>query len=97
MTSAFANDSERGIMNIGVRSLTRSLCVSLSLEKRVAALERQVALIRRPADPMTTGREWLDDLYGKFAGDPLFSRAMKLGAQYRQSLRPHQRQRKTKR
>lgn len=71
--------------------------MSLSLEKRVAELEKQVAGMRRQADSKPTGREWVDDLYGKFAGDPLFARAMKLGAKYRQSLRPSPRNGKTKR
>ena len=44
----------------------------------------------------TVGREWLDDLYGRFAGDPIFAHAMKLGAKYRQSLRPARRRNKTK-
>jgi len=61
--------------------------MSLSLEERVAALEREVALLRRAAEARVTGREWLDDLYGRFAGDAIFKRAMKLGAAYRQSLR----------
>ena len=30
-------------------------------------------------------RAWVDDLYGKFAGDPLFAQAMKLGRRYRKS------------
>ena len=42
---------------------------------------------RRRSRPVA-GREWLDDLYVAFAGDAIFERAMKLGRQYRKSLRP---------
>jgi hypothetical protein len=68
--------------------------MSASLEKRVAALEKQMAALRRTDRAQPDGREWLDDLYGRFAGDPLFDRAMKLGAKYRRSLRPARRRNK---
>ena len=71
--------------------------MSLSLEKRVAALEKEMAVMRRHSATKPAGREWVDDLYGKFAGDPLFAHAMKLGTKYRQSLRPNSRNGKTKR
>jgi hypothetical protein len=72
--------------------------MSTNLEKRVAALEEQIARLRRQAngDGKPSGREWLDDLYGKFEGDPIFEHAMKLGAKYRQSLRPSRRRNKHK-
>jgi hypothetical protein len=61
---------------------------TLTLEQRIAALEKEVAGLKqaRQATPAPVGREWLDDLYGKFSGDPVFEEAMKLGRQYRQSL-----------
>lgn len=61
-----------------------------SLEQRVKELERQVARLREQqgAGPAAGGRAWLDDLYGAFAGDAVFARAMKLGREYRKSLRP---------
>jgi hypothetical protein len=60
-----------------------------SLKKRVSALEHQIAELkkRQTSDP-ATDRAWLDDLYGKFAGDPIFEQAMALGRKYRRSLRP---------
>jgi len=68
-----------------------------TLKQRVEALERLVANLqqRQPADPAS--RAWLDDLYGKFANDPIFEHAMKLGRKYRQSLRPRVRKRAAKR
>jgi hypothetical protein len=70
--------------------------MAVTLEQRVEALERVVAsLQQQAAEP--AGRAWLDDLYGRFAGDPDFEKAMKLGRKYRQSLRPHARRAKPKR
>jgi hypothetical protein len=64
--------------------------MAVSLESRIAELERQVAHLQeqQKARMAPGGREWLDDLYGAFAGDPVFERAMKLGREYRKSLRP---------
>ena len=62
--------------------------MSAKLEQRIAALEKQVAGLRQQQESNASGREWLDDLYGKFAGDPVFEHAMKLGRKYRQSRRP---------
>lgn len=63
--------------------------MSANLENRVTTLERQVArLQKRQAMNVPAGREWRDDLYGKFAADPIFEKAMKLGRKYRKSLRP---------
>lgn len=49
--------------------------MAVSLEKRVAELERQVARLQEPQRTgmsAPAGREWVDDLYGAFAGDPVF-------------------------
>jgi hypothetical protein len=60
--------------------------MSTKLEDRVAALERQVAQLQ--AQQKNGRRAWLDDLYGKFANDPVFDTAMRMGREYRKSLRP---------
>lgn len=63
--------------------------MSASLESRVAKLERQLAKLqqREAARNDAPGRAWIEDLYGAFAGDAVFARAMKLGREYRRSLR----------
>jgi hypothetical protein len=71
--------------------------MSAALEKRVAALEKEVARLQAQAGTRPAGRDWVDDLYGKFANDPVFDKAMKLGQQYRESLRPRPRGRESKR
>jgi hypothetical protein len=58
-----------------------------TLEERVKELERQVARLKEQHTAVG-GRQWLDDLYGAFAGDPVFKQAMRLGRDYRKSLRP---------
>jgi hypothetical protein len=63
--------------------------MSVNLEQRVAALEKRVAGLQQQQELNAGGRAWLDDLYGKFAGDPVFAHAMKLGRKYRRSLRRH--------
>ncbi|HEY8748433.1 MAG TPA: hypothetical protein VIM11_10685 [Tepidisphaeraceae bacterium] len=69
------------------------------LEKRVAALEQMVAQMQRAQvfGSETNSRAWVDDLYGKFAGDSYFQEAMKLGREYRESLRPGKRKARPKR
>jgi hypothetical protein len=61
--------------------------MAATLEERVKELERQVARLTEQ-QAAGGGRQWLDDLYGAFAGDALFEQAMRLGRDYRKSLRP---------
>jgi hypothetical protein len=64
---------------------------AISIERRVAALEAEVAWLKarieateKPADP------WLEKVWGSFANDPVYEEAMRLGREYRESLRPKQ-------
>lgn len=70
--------------------------MSVTLKQRVEALEQLVAVLQQQQVSDPTGRAWVEDLYGKFAGDPDFARAMMLGRKYRQSLRPRARKAKSK-
>ena len=66
--------------------------MSQSLEQRVEVLEKQVAqLAKRQNGASPFDQTWLNDIYGKFANDPVFDEAMKLGRKYRESLRPRAR------
>jgi hypothetical protein len=71
--------------------------MAVNSEKRVAALEEQVARLQKSQGSGAGNRAWLDDLYGKFENDPSFAQAMKLGRQYRKSLQPRGRKGKAKR
>jgi hypothetical protein len=61
---------------------------TLSIEERVAALEAEVVHLRQkvesPAVPVTP---WWEKIAGTFAQDSVYNEAMKLGHQYRRSLR----------
>ncbi|MCI0490665.1 MAG: hypothetical protein L0229_29075 [Blastocatellia bacterium] len=59
------------------------------IERRVAALEAEVAQMKEQLEKAIPQKgDWLDDIYGAFADDPHFEEAMRLGREYRESLRP---------
>ncbi len=59
------------------------------IELRVAALESEVAQIKRELNKSAQSKEhWVDKVYGAFADDPDFLEAMRLGRLYRESQRP---------
>lgn len=60
-----------------------------TLEKRVRALEAEVARLRGKIEVHSSStRPWWEEIGGAFANDPAFKEAMRLGRKYRQSLRP---------
>ena len=59
-----------------------------ALEKRIAALEAELATIRRKIDAAGNSQPWWERIAGTFAHDPIYEEAMKLGRKYRESLRP---------
>jgi hypothetical protein len=61
---------------------------SVRLEQRIAALETEVAQLKRKLEEQDTIRPWWEQIAGTFQNDPISERAMRLGQQYRQSLRP---------
>ena len=67
------------------------------IELRLAALEEKVAQLEQQATVTSeTKKHWIDDVYGAFADDPDFWEAMRLGHEYRESLRPKPRKRSAK-
>ena len=56
------------------------------IEERLAALEREVAELKRQLPPMEpVFQHWWEIAAGTFADDPAFEEAMELGRQYRKS------------
>ena len=61
---------------------------ALSVEERLAALETEVGQIKeRLESPVIPAIPWWEKISGTFAHDPIYNEAMKLGRQYRRSLR----------
>jgi hypothetical protein len=58
------------------------------LEQRVAALEAEVAKLKSQMEAMQPTQPWWEQIVGTFEHDPVYEEAMRLGRQYRQSLRP---------
>jgi hypothetical protein len=68
------------------------------IELRVAALEAEVAQLKQRLDAVTKpAKPWWREIYGTFANDPLYEAAMRLGREYRESLRPTPAKRSAKR
>ncbi len=59
-----------------------------ALEERVDELERKVQLLLERGEPEEEAAPWWRRIVGTFADDPEFEEAMRLGREYRQSLRP---------
>ena len=65
------------------------------LEQRLAALEAEVAELKRKLNgDKPSGHAWLDMIYGSFANDPMYEEAMRLGRKYRESQRPKPRKKR---
>jgi len=65
------------------------------LEKRVAALEEELARLKSRMEGADALKPWWERIAGTFQDDPVYQQAMKLGREYRRSLgrRPAKRNR----
>lgn len=72
--------------------------IALELESRVAVLEAKVERLQRELEAVVPDRRpWWQQIAGSFADDPAFEEAMRLGREYRESLRPKPRSKRSKR
>lgn len=59
------------------------------METRMANLESQMVELRRKIENGSVDlRPWWQQIMGRFADDPDYDEAMRLGREYRESLRP---------
>jgi hypothetical protein len=71
---------------------------TVNLEDRVTALEVEMARLKAKLDKQLSPKvPWWEKIVGTFANDPLYEEAMRLGREYRESLRPKPRNRKKRR
>jgi hypothetical protein len=61
---------------------------SANHEQRIAQLEQQVDALRRKIELLGEAKPWWEKIAGSFEKDPIYAKAMKLGRDYRKSLRP---------
>ena len=60
-----------------------------NLAERLTALEAEVAHLKEKVEGMTQPKKpWTEQIAGTFANDPVYAEAMRLGREYRESLRP---------
>lgn len=60
-----------------------------TIEERLAALEAEVAAIKKRLEtPPVEDVPWYDKIAGTFADSEAYDDAMRLGREYRESLRP---------
>ena len=66
-----------------------------SVKSRLDALEQEFASLKARVEA-SSAQPWWIELFGVSKDDPLFDEAMRLGAEYRQSLRPKDRKKKAR-
>jgi hypothetical protein len=59
-----------------------------TMAERIARLESQVSRLSHDAAVTTSATPWWKTIVGVFQDDPEFDEAMRLGREYRESLRP---------
>jgi hypothetical protein len=57
-----------------------------SLQQRLAALEREVAQIKRHLTSNETKGNWVDEISGSMAAFPEFEEVVRLGREFRESV-----------
>ena len=58
-----------------------------SVEERLTAVEQQVADLKRRLPPRTDGKSWVERIAGTFKDDPDFDEIVRLGREFRKSVK----------
>jgi len=66
------------------------------LARRIEVIERDLAELREKLGVPKDDRPWWRKMAGMYAGDPHFEEAMRLGREYRESLKPKPRRKPSK-
>jgi hypothetical protein len=62
---------------------------NVELARRLATLEAEVARLRAQVEGQRPSKQpWWEQIAGRFANDPIYDEAMRLGRDYRDSLKP---------
>jgi hypothetical protein len=67
-----------------------------TLDQRVTALEAEVGRIKQQLRNTPSKKNIEDVWYGAFANDPIYDEVVRLGREYRESLRPKARKRRSR-
>ena len=66
-----------------------------NLVERLVAMEAEVAQLKEKVEGLTKPKiPWTEQIAGTFANDPVYAEAMRLGREYRESLRPKPRKKR---
>ncbi|HEV3081820.1 MAG TPA: hypothetical protein VGY66_18715 [Gemmataceae bacterium] len=66
-----------------------------TIERRLVALEAEVMRLKESFEKLAAPeRPWWKEVAGTFVNDPIYEEAMRLGRQYRESLRPKPRKKR---
>ena len=66
------------------------------LTKRVEELEKQLTQMQKKVEHLPDPTPWWMTGMGRFANDPAFDEIVRLGREYRESLRPDRKKKKPK-
>lgn len=63
---------------------------AITLEERVTVIEQELAQLKQQLarDKQQTALPWWEQIFGTFANSEAYDEAMRLGREYRESLRP---------
>jgi hypothetical protein len=58
-----------------------------TVEERLAAVEQQLAELKRRVMPRNDGKSWVERIAGTFKDDPDFDEIVRLGRRFRKSVK----------